>query len=238
LGAAFFIFQSQGDITMAEDKDDLTAAITALLGKHNNDASAAINQLLSENFKLREDKRELKKHLDEAGKTKPAEGSVVLSKAEAEKWKLYQEFGKPEEIKAAIGERDTLKTEVATANREQSLRDVAEVEGWNFGVIKRLAGDLAFEIIEGKDDKGNAKKYANVILKNGDRTETKPAVEYAEKEWKEFLPSLKVNDDAAGKPNNGTQYVKQPGAKSQPMTRDDAIQETRKKLAASGAYTI
>jgi hypothetical protein len=226
---------------MADEKDnttDLTAAITALLGKHNNDASAAINQLLSENFKLRDDKRKLKEQLDEAGKSKPAEGSIVLSKTDAEKWKLYQEFGKPEEIKAAIGERDTLKTEVATAKREQSLREVAEVEGWNFGVIKRLAGDLSFEIVEGKDDKGNAKKYANVILKNGDRTETKTAAEYADKEWKEFLPSLKVTDEPAGRPNNGTQYVKQPGAKSQPMTKDDALQETRKKLAASGAYSI
>lgn len=221
---------------MAEEKDDLTAAITALLSKHNNDAQAAINQLLTENFKLREDKRGLKAQVEAFEKAKPAEGSVVLSKADAEKWEAYKAFGKAEDIKAAIAERDTLKTEVDMAKREQSLRDVAEVEGWNFGVIKRLAADVQFEIVDGKNDKGEAIRFANVVTKNGDRTETKLASEYAEKEWKEFLPSLKVSEEPAAKP--GTQYVKQPGAKSQPATKDDAVKISRDKFAASGAYSI
>ncbi len=222
---------------MPEEKGDLTAAITALLSKYNNDAPAAINQLLTENFKLREDKRELKKQIEEAEKGKPAEGSVVLSKADGEKWKEYQALGKPDEVKAAIGERDTLKGEVATAKRDQSLREVAEVEGWNYAVLKRLAGELNLEIAEGTDDKGAAKKFANVVLKNGERTETKLASEYADKEWKEFLPSLKVSEEPAGK-QAGTQYVKQPGAKSQPVTKEDAVKQTRQALASTGAYQI
>lgn len=243
---------------MAEDdnKDTAADALQKLLDKKNGDMAGVAAQLMSENYNTREKNRTLKAEIETLKGKLPAEDAVVLSKTDVEKfdaWKalgkftevkakleeadVYAQLGKVDEIKAGLAERDTLKTEVAATKRDQLLRDVAEVEGWNYLVLKRLAGnDLPFEIKEGKDDKGQPKRSASVIIKSGDKTETRPAAEYADAEWNEFLPSLKVSEKQ--EPNKGTQYVKQPGAASQPANKEQIVKQEREKLQSAGSYEM
>lgn len=208
---------------MPDDNDDKAKeGLQKKLEKHQGDAMALCAELWNDNYKFREQAREAKAKLEEIEKKMPAEDAVVLSKADAERWKVYQELGKPEEVKAAIAERDTLKTENATVKREQTLRDVADVQGWNLAVIKRLAGnDLDFEIVDGKDAEDKPVKAVNVVIVNGDKRESKPAKEYAEKEWGDFLPSL---EKAEANKDNGTPFVKQgtPGRDGNPVNPAEA----------------
>lgn len=228
---------------MADEKPDqasdvIAKAIEGLMSKHGQDAMTVMRSLQDENYKLREKNRTLKTDLDGANAKAPAEGSVVLSKADAERWKAYQELGKHEELKAALSERDTLKAEVATVKRDELLRSVAETEGWNPAVLKRLAGDMGFEIVETKDDKGETHKGALILVKNGENVEKKSASEYAAAEWKDFLPSLKVGEGQQQQPQpQGIKWVKQPGAKSQPpATKQEVIKQERENLLRSGDY--
>jgi hypothetical protein len=227
---------------MADEKPDqasdvIAKAIEGLMSKHGQDAMTVMRSLQDENYKLREKNRTLKQQFDDAEKKAPAEGSVVLSKADAERWEKLKALGKPEEVEAAIKERDALKTEVAGAKRDQLLRDVSEVEGWNFSVVKKLAGDLSFEILDTTNDKGETRKSAMVLVKNGDSTEKKSAANYAETEWKDFLPSLKVGEQQQQTQPHGTKFVKQPGAKPQaPATRQEVVKQERDNLLKSGDY--
>lgn len=216
---------------------DLTAAIQALLVKHDNNASAAINQLLSENFKLREDKRKLKEAAD-AKVDKPAEGSVILTKAEAERWEAYKLLGKPDDVKAALAERDTLKAENAKAQRKELLRSVAEVEGFDPDVLTSLAAnDLGFEVKEVKDKEGKALKQAFVIIKSGDKQESKALTDYANETWQKFLPALKPSETPEKKSNSsGTPYV--PQKKGEPPREPDRVAEERKRLLSRGDYQL
>jgi len=222
---------------MPDENDKGAEGLQKKLEKFNGDALALATDLWADNYKFREQAREAKAKLEETEKKLPAEGAVVLTKADAERWKAYQELGKPEEIKAAVAERDTLKTENATVKREQTLRDVADVQGWNYSVIKRLADGLEFEIVDGKDKDGKAVKSANVVIVTGDKRESKPAAEYAEKEWSEFLPSLQKPSESERQ--EGTRFVKQANGKTQPpATREENVKAQRERMVSSNKYQI
>lgn len=222
---------------MPDEKDDVAIGLQKRLEKAGNDAMALAADLYSENYREREANRKLKDEKAELEKKIPAEGSVVLSKADALRWEEYQKLGKVDEVKAAITERDALKTENAGVKREQTLRDVADAMKWNLPVVKRLADGLEFEITDGKNEKGEAVKTVQVITITGDKREAKPASEFAEKEWSEFLPSL--NKEAEVQKDNGTRFVKQAHNKPAPATtREQAVEAQKQRLVNSNKYQV
>lgn len=219
-----------------DPKDDAHEGLRKLLEKHSNDATALATQLYSDNYQLREDKRKLKEQLADAEKAKPAEGSVVLSKADAERWKAYQELGKPDDLKATVTERDTLKGEVAKAIRTETIRSVAEVAGYNADVLGELAKETQTFAVKEITVDGKTIKQAYIVVEADGKQVEKPLAEFAEANWKSFLPALQPTVTPEKRQRQGTPYVPQKqGAPPQPP---DQVAAERARLASTGDYSF
>lgn len=174
---------------------DPTQAFQNRLNKMNGDAMAFATQLFDENHSLRADKRTLNEQLEAAKAKIPAEGAKVLTPAEAADYDAYVALGKPKEIQDRIDAHSTLETENAALKKKDVLREVADLHGYKLSVLEdrdKAAGGLEFTFKEDKD----RRKVAHV--KDGDK-ET-PVTEYAESNWADYLPSLKVEEATPAKP--------------------------------------
>lgn len=121
----------------------------------------------------------------------PPEGSVVLRGAEKDRWEAYSALGKPDDLKAALADRDTLTAEKAQRDRRDSIRAAAEVVGYKARVLERLAPEgAAFEVREGTDTEGNPTRTA--FIRVGEQ-ET-PLTDWAATD-PDFLPALVVTAD-------------------------------------------
>lgn len=169
---------------------DLVKAIEGLLAKNGNDPNAALRVLLSENYQYRDQLRDVKGKL-------PAADSLVLSADDAKLFSAYKAHGTPDEIKQGLYERDEHASTIAAHARAKQIGDVAKLHGYDPDVLTTLAGDLEFEIQDGKDKAGKPIKVAAV--KDGDKSV--PLDEFAKAKWEKFLPSLKA---AQAKPQNGS----------------------------------
>ena len=118
------------------------------------------------------------------------EGAVILTADEAKAWDAYKALGKPEEVTTKLGERDTLATKVAEAERDGLLRDAAQAAGYKFPVLKDRAGTLAIEIRDVTEGDKTTKR-AFVKTEQGER----PLTEYAEQHWGDYLPALKATQE-------------------------------------------
>lgn len=144
-------------------------------------------------------------------------GHVAVPAADAQLINAYKPLGKPEEITAMRTERDDLKTKVAKSQRLETLRSVAEVEGYDVEVLSELVTDeQSFEIKEVKKD-GKEIKQANIIVETDGKKESKPLAEFAQEKWAKFMPALKPAD---AKPQ-GTPYV--PQKKGAPPKPEDPV---------------
>lgn len=169
------------------DTPDPTQAFQSRLTKMNGDAMAFATQLFDENFHLREDKRVLGEELVAVKAKIPADDHVVLDPAEAQDYEAYKAIGKPKDIKDRLTSSETVETELADLKQKDVLREVADLHGYKLSILvdrDKAAGGL--EISFKNDAKGN--KVAHV--KDGDK-ET-PVTEFAETNWADYLPSLKV----------------------------------------------
>lgn len=113
------------------------------------------------------------------------EGTVVLKGDDLALYEAYKGLGKPDELATKLAERDSLATEVATAKRDATIREVAEVAGLKPTVLKRLGGDLDYVIKEITQD-GKAVKAAYVATAQGER----PIGDYVDEQWADFKESL------------------------------------------------
>lgn len=146
----------------------------------------------SDNYRLREERRNLKQQLTDAQGKVPAEGTRLLTKDEAAIWDAYAALGKPADIKQAMDANGTATAELATLKREKALTKAAEVAGFKASVLTTLAGDLD---IQTKEKDG---KPVVVVVKDG--TET-PLADYATSAWADFLPALKQAPATQGAPD-------------------------------------
>ena len=136
----------------------------------------------SDNYRLREERRTLKQQLSEAAGKVPAADTRVLSAADAAIFDAYTALGKPADIKQAIDANGTNAAELAKLKRDEQLRDVADAAGYKLSVLKRLAGDMTFEVRPVKD-------AAPLVVVVADGAETALA-DYAKDNWSDFLPAL------------------------------------------------
>jgi hypothetical protein len=190
---------------------DPTQAFQNRLNKLNGDAMAFATQLFDENYRLREDKRTLSAQLDETKGKLPADGSVVLTADEAKVYEAYKALGAPEELKTRIDAFPTLEDENKNLKRRDSIREAADVgfggSKLRFSVledrVKAAGGNLEFIVKEEGRDK---RKVAYV--KDGDK-ET-PLEQYAQKNWADYLPSLKAEQAKRQGSANGGEGNGQP----------------------------
>lgn len=195
--------------------DQIGQALANLLNKQGNDAMGVASTLLKENFNLREKNRGLRTEID-GWKTK-----VVLSDEEVKTWETYKTFGKPDDLKKSIEERDGLKAAAAILQRNERLREVAEVAGFNAKVFATLARDAEFDVTEIEHD-GQKIRQVLINVKDGDKTIQKPLKEYAAAQWADFMPALAA-DNQDRKDDGGTRYLMQV-PKGKPPQPDDPIE--------------
>ena len=162
---------------------DLVKAIEGLLARHGG-SDGALRVLLSENHDHRETIRKLKE-------SQPPAGSLVLKGDDAKAWESYLSLGKPSDLRKAIELGTQHATEAASLRKGETVREAADLHGLKPGVLKRLADGLDIVFVEAKGKDGKPVREAHI---KGEGDATTPLVQYAEKEWSEFLPSLKVAD--------------------------------------------
>lgn len=208
---------------------DPTQAFQSRLQKMNGDAMAFATQLFDENFRLREDKRTISEKLAEVEKKLPSEGAVVLSAEKAKEYESYKALGKFDELKTRIDAHANLETENSELKKKEVIREVAELHGYKATVLAdrdKLAGGLEFVI---KTDPQNKRKAA--FVKEGDKDI--PLTEYAESNWADYLPSLKVEQgQPQSQPRTGT------GFDPRPMSPNgsEAYKHSHTALQGSGKY--
>lgn len=176
-----------GNAAQGGDHDkvvDLAKIADALTKKHGTPDSALM-VLLNDNHAAREKNRE-------------KESRIGQLEDELKKLAPYRDLGEVSEIRKALGERDSYRTEVEGFRRAKLMADVAEVPGlnWNAKVLRDLADRdrLEVEITEGKE-KGKDGKAVRVAIVKGEGDSATPLAEYAEQHWAEYLPILKKDGE-------------------------------------------
>ena len=183
---------------------DVIKSFERLLERNGGNANAVAMLLFDENKSLREQKRQAEGRI-------PADGSIVLTGADAQSWQAYTALGKPDELKQGLEERSQLQGKLQGMERETTLRSVAETVGYKASVranLDRMAKAegkaLGFEERETTVD-GKPVKVAYV--KDGDREAA--LTDYAASNWADFLPALAAQGGAQAQTQTGTRYPAQ-----------------------------
>lgn len=145
-----------------------------------------VAELERENYRYREQKRDLTAENTALKATQTPEGAVVLTGDAVKAYEALAALGKPEEVKAALAERDTLKGEVTTVRRNETLRAVAEAEGADLAIL-RLAGANLDYVVKDVTEGDTARKRA--FVKGEGNSET-PLTDYAKANWAEVEGKL------------------------------------------------
>lgn len=155
----------------------------------------------------------------------PPEGSVVLRGAEKDRWEAYSALGKPDDLKAALADRDTLTAEKAQRDRRDSIRAAAEVVGYKASVLERLTPDgVAYEVRE-TEQNGQTVKVA--VAKDAEGKET-PLSDYAAANFADFLPALTTQSAPTEPARPAVTLPRQETAGSQQVLRTQADIEREK----------
>jgi len=208
------------------DLSKVLESFNALLAKQNNDASGLAQRLFTENHDLREDKRKLKQSLDEATGKIPVEGSVVLSGDDAKSWAAIQELKlTPDQIKEKLQSSEAATGELATLKRQALMREVAETENYKANVLSQLlTPDQVLQIKE-VETEGKKHKVAFVIVQENGANKEIALSEFIETNHKDFLPALKVEQEA----NTNNKFVRQESSGKAPSKNPfDQIREEAK----------
>lgn len=191
-----------------------------LLERYGKDALRLAEKLAeaqSDNFRLREKNRTLTGRVADLEKGKPAEGALVLDRAQAEAWTAYQALGDPATLKTTLEGAQTARGELATLKRGEAIRAAAEAQGYKAATLAKLPSLRDKDLIVKDVEIDGAKVKQAFVAHDG---KEHPLAEYVAQHDPEFLPALAA--DAAATPNSGgTAFVRQaagaPPAKQSPV---------------------
>jgi hypothetical protein len=155
-------------------------ALMRLLEKHAD--------VLSDNAKLREQRRLLKQEKAALEGKQTPEGARVLSADEARLWEAYTALGAPDALKTSLDASQGAVGELASLKREKVIRSAAEAAGFKPSVLTTLAGDLDIQTKDGKA----------VVIADGKET---PLADYAKTHWADFLPALTPTTNGGAAPD-------------------------------------
>lgn len=172
------------------------ATPSTVLAQYGGDAVKIAEKLatvLTDNYDLREQRRELKRQLAEAQRAAPTEGARVLSVDEAAAYDAYAALGTPAEVQAALDAKAAAEGKLTALERDATLRDVRDATGYDLEVLRDIGGAEWQYTISSDPDSG-----ARVVtVKDGD---TELPIDQHPKVQK-FLPALKPQASApAGTP--------------------------------------
>ena len=200
------------------DPPAVPAGIQGIIDRNAGDAIAAINQLMAENARLRQQRQDLRQRV-------PRDGQTVLDAEQAATWAAISEAGitadRLAELQQAATERDQLRTERDDLARRQTIADAAALAGYRPSVLERLAADVQIEIA------GEGDERIAYVMDGDTRT---PLADYAGQTWADFIPALTITD--AGRAGNGTPYPPQ-GSGRAPQPQRAAV-ATLTKLYSGG----
>lgn len=190
-----------------------------------------IRDLEGDNKTQRDEIRDLKA-------AQPADGSVVVPKEKAQALEAYEKLGKPEELAAGIGERDTLRQKDAQRTRQDAIKAAVEAMGWPVETVATIE-DMAslagakFEVESAKNDKGEDVRTAHITLA-GEGQQRQKLADFAASH-----PALKGLRTEAGQqqPQGGPQYPKQPAEGSPPKGAPTA-EDHAKAVRATATYVL
>lgn len=203
------LFRFDADTSQGGDTGDLPDAVVKafekLLERKGGDASAVAQMLFHENKQYRDRISEL------TGKV-PPEGTLVLSAEEAKDWQAYRQLGTAADVKQGLEQRTQLQTQVEEAQRNETLRTIAETAGYKPTVLAQLdrmakaqGKALAFEV---RDVQTDGKTARVPYVKDGDKEQS--LSDYATANWGDFLPALQVPSQGLGtQAANGTRFPAQ-----------------------------
>jgi hypothetical protein len=139
------------------------------------------SELLSDNHRLRGEKRTLKEKVTSLEARQTPENARVLTADETRLWEAYTALGAPDALKASLDASSGATAELATLKRQERIRAAAEAAGYKASVLTQLAGDLD---IQTKEKDGKA---LPIVVADGKET---PLADYAKTHWADFLPAL------------------------------------------------
>jgi len=203
---------------------------TNLMERFGNNARRVAEHLYRQDYKHRESLRLARGEVETLKQRVPKDGSRVVDRTTARELAEYRKLGKPTEVQQRLQAGVDASTALKTREKDDVLRDVAEVVGWNYKALKGAASDLDYTIKEVDDGRGGKKKVAHVVTRNGaDATET-PATEWFTSNRDYLLPSLTANSgNGGGGSTYGQQFIVQPvgqqrsNGSTQPQSAASAI---------------
>lgn len=194
-----------------------------LIARHGT-AEAALSFLATQNITLEDTIDGLRRENGDLKGRVPGEGAMVLDKAAAANWTKLQDLKlTPDQLVAAVGERDTLKTERAAADRRKAYRDAAPAAGLDPDAFEAIGmrEELTVEMrgVDVTEHGKTVKRQMPFIKTKGDKATFQSASDY--------LASLPAHDQRALKPSGApvpptgaVTYVRQSPAPSNDKVAD------------------
>lgn len=216
---------------------DLATMLKALIAEKGDDAKAVAKELLAKNRELEADNRNYRRKIKDLKAGAPAEGSLVLSKDDAQLWAKYRDLGDPEEVKASLDAGTDAIREREKADRVGNLKKAASAAGYGPDVFADLAESkgLAVEVNEETRD-GKAVVDAFVTGEGGSRT---PLKEFVETHLSSYLPALTQGKEPPPKDRDRSRDATPPRAGTSPFVLRPGRDEedpTERGLVNRAAY--
>jgi hypothetical protein len=172
-------------------RPDVTGHARQVLAENNNDPVLATVALLQLLYDERDQNREYERQINGM---KPKPGQLTLDGQQAELWRLYQQFGPPDQVRTRLERANKADADDAQAERDGRVDWAAKMVEpdlpWNTGLLKRLLREDGREIIrqkvrikvEGQADPQEIE--APYVRKVGDQQgQPVPLSEYADQHW-------------------------------------------------------
>ena len=193
-----------------ESKAGLERMITSA-----GDVDKAIQQLWVQNKKQRELKRAaLKSAADAEAAAEAAEARAeqLASKMPPEAVELFEQLasiGDVEQIKAKLEAGEVAGQELAKAQRQEHLRTVADIAGFNqrvFADLDAQAGALEYEIITEQTEAGPIRRAVVRAEADADPVDIEAI---AAERWSDYLPVLRAEASAGAQTGSTTTHIRQ-----------------------------
>lgn len=164
------------------------------------------------NYKLRRVRDDLAAERDALRKTAAPEGAIVLTPDQARLWESYQGLGKPEELTAALKDRDAAQGELTTLRRGASLTAAADAHGYKAAALGKLPSLAGKEVVVKDVTEGEA-TVKRAFVKDGDKETSLP--DYIALHDPELLPALSADQQNGQQTGSGTRYPAQSSSTQQ-----------------------
>jgi len=181
-----------------------------LLERFGNNARRVAEHLYRQDFKHRENLRLARGEVDQLKQSMPKNGARLLDKTAARDFDAYRKLGKPGDLEAKLQAGTQAAQALQGRQKDDLLREVAEVTNWNYKALKGAASDLDYTVKE-VEENGQKRRKAFVVTKSGDQTTETAAQDWFQQNKDFLMPSLTAGaGGVGGQQTYGQQFIQQP----------------------------